>query len=138
MKIRNLVATLLTMTLSLGAFQAAIAVPPGPPDPDPGEPPCNLNVPPHDDHACRAQLNGLFLTIGGADSVNLRDESKLQSKVCAADEKLHVTPSPKTGDAIQKLADIIETVNSKKKISVADAAAIEAEAVLAQICVGSI
>ena len=54
-------------------------------------------------------------------SVNARDESKLQSKVCAADDKLEVLPSPKTGNAIQKLQDIIDTVNSKAKISSTDA-----------------
>ena len=71
-------------------------------------------------------------------SLNDRDESKLKSKVCAADNKLHIMPTPKTGDAIQKLQDIIDTVNSKAKISEDDAGNISYEAYLAQFCIGNL
>lgn len=129
--------TIFAKTLALTAFvmlagaQTALA---GPPDPDPV--PCeDLGSHVHD---CAAQLSVVFNTIGGALSVSDRDESKLQSKVCAADDKLHIEPVPKTDDAILKLQNIIDTVNSKAKISAADAAEITYDAMDAQDCISSL
>jgi hypothetical protein len=137
MKIKSIVGNLLTITLMLGLSQSVFAGSNdrGPPAPDSGEPPCDLSIKLHADHECRAQLATVFYTIGGADSVYSRDESKLQSKVCAADSKLHVEPVAKTDDAVQKLQDIIDTVNSKRKISPADAADIADDAYDAQTCI---
>ena len=133
MKIRNLAAMLLTLSLSLVAAQSALAKPPSP-----GTPSCVLTELSHDAHGCRVALLTVFDAIAGGMSVNARDESKLQSKVCSADDKLEVLPSPKTDDAIQKLQDIIDTVNSKAKISEDDAGNISYEAYMAQICIGNL
>ena len=114
MNIKFVAGNLLLMTLMLGAPQAALA---GPPDPGP-DPTCDLtDVPFHEiAHGCRVELLNLFDEIMSAESVNDRDESKLLAKVCAADDKLHIATSDKTGDAIAKLQNIIDTVNNKKKI----------------------
>jgi len=138
MKIQKLAAMLLTIGLSLAASQYALAEKPtdgGPPPPS--TPSCDMTESSHDAH-CGLALLTVFDAIADGTSVNARDESKLQSKVCSADDKLEVSPFPKTGDAIQKLQDIIDTVNSKRKISDKDAKYISDQAVLAQICVGSL
>lgn len=121
MKIRDLAATLLTVTLTLGVSQAVQADPnrPGPPDP---ELDCSLPVQ-HavilpSDHICIEELLEVFKEIANSSdaNVNPRDKSRLQSKVCAADDKLEVTPIPKFADARQKLDDIIQTIANKAKI----------------------
>ena len=134
MKIRNLAAMLLTLSLTLAASHSALAK--GPPPPTTVS--CNLTLEIHGEHDCRVELLSVFDEIAGAMSVNIRDESKLLSKVCAADDKLHVMPSAKTSDAIKKLQNIIDTVNSKVKISEDDAGDISYEAYLAQICIGDL
>lgn len=137
MKIRNLAAMLLTLSLSLAAAPYALAEKPTDPPPPPSTPSCDMTESSHDAH-CGLALLTVFDAIADGMSVSTRDESKLQSKVCSADDKLEVSPFPKTGDAIQKLQDIIDTVNSKRKISDKDAKYISDQAVLAQICVGSL
>jgi hypothetical protein len=122
MKIRNLAAMLLTLSLTLAASQSALAGKPSDKPPPPLT--CNLN---DHTHACITELRGVSYAIDWA-TLNDKDASRLQSKLCAADNKLHVTPTAKTIDAIQKLQDIIDTVNSKKKISQEDAATISGEA----------
>jgi hypothetical protein len=121
MKVRDLVATLLCITLTLGLSQAVHADPnrPGPPDP---EIDCqtlifHTLIGPQE-HICIAELLTVFNTIGNAsdDDVNPRDKSRLQSKACAADDKLEVTPVPKFADAHKKLDDLIQTVANKAKI----------------------
>lgn len=131
MKIQKLAALLLTIPLSLAASQSAVANPNSTPT-------CDLAKRDHNAHGCLVELLAVFDVIGGAMSVSAKDEPKLQSKVCAADDKLEVTPSPKTADAIKKLENIIVTVNSKAKIVDTDAAEIAAEAVLAQLCIGEL
>lgn len=135
MKIRNLAAMLLTLSLSLVAAQYALAEKPTKPRPPPTLT-CVLDES-HDAH-CGVELQAVFYAIGGAMSVSDRDESRLKSKVCAADNKLHTMPTPKTDDSIQKLQDIIDTVNSKAKISEDDARNISYEAYLAQSCIGNL
>jgi hypothetical protein len=136
MKIRNLAAMLLTLSLSMAASQSALAGKPT--DPPPPTLTCDLTDEVLHEHGCRVELLDVFYAIGGAMSVSDRDESKLKSKVCAADNKLHIMPTPKTDDAIQKLQNIIDTVNSKAKISEDDAGNISYEAYLAQICIGNL
>ena len=137
MKIRNVAAMLLTVCLTLAASQSALAGGPDnkpPSDKPPAPLTCNLN---DHTHACTADLLGVAYAINWAD-LNDKDASRLQSKLCAADNKLHVMPTPKTSDAIQKLQDIIDTVNSTRKISQEDAANISGEALLAQDCIGKL
>ena len=134
MKIRNLAAMLLTLSLTLAAAQSALAGKPADPPPTLA---CDLTKEDLHAHKCRVELNGVAYAIGGAE-LNDKDAPRLQSKLCAADNKLHVTPTPKTSDAIQKLQDIIDTVNSKRKISQEDAANISGEALLAQDCIGKL
>ena len=130
MKIKSIAGKLLAITLMLGFSQVTLAK--GPPDPDPA--PCNLEDAAVHDHACRLELKVVFDTIGGALSGNDRDASKLQSKVCAADSKVEIG---KTEDAVQKLQNIIDTVNTKAKIDAADAAEIAAEAQAAADAIAS-
>ena len=137
MKTQKLAAMLLTLALSLGASQVVLAEKPSDNPPPPSTPSCDMTESSHEAH-CGLALRTVFDAIAGGMSVNARDESKLQSKLCSADDKLEVSPFPKTGDAIQKLQDIIDTVNSKQKISYKDAKDISDQAVLAQICVGSL
>jgi hypothetical protein len=105
MKIRNLAATLLTVTLSLGVSQAVQADPnPDPPGkPDPQECTVTLHILLPEDHACASKLFAVWEAIDELPDIGNnpgRDRLNLQSKVCAADNKLHVDP-PKTEDAIE-------------------------------------
>lgn len=131
MKARTFAGALLAVTLMLGFSQVTLAK--GPPPAD--GPTCSdLGDATAHDHACRIELLAVFDTIGGAWSVNPRDESKLQSKVCAADDKVEID---KTDDAVKKLQNIIDTVNTKAKIDAADAAEIAAEAQAAADAIAS-
>jgi hypothetical protein len=143
MKVRDLAATLLTVTLTLGVSQAVQADPDrrGPPDP---ELDCSLPVR-HavislTDHICIEELLEVFNTIGDAspDNINLRDQSRLQSKVCAADDKLEVMPTPdrKFDDAVKKLNEVISTVVTKPKI-VDDGGKIKEAAECAIYCINT-
>jgi len=135
MKIHNLAATLLTMILSLGAFQAALAENPHgdvrPPVFD-----CGLPLIKHT-HACASQLSILFNTIFYAEFANARDRDRLQSKVCAADGELHAS---KPDDAYYKLENITNKVNNllsdlKEKIDPDDAGDIKEDVEDAQDCI---
>jgi len=112
MKIRNLAATLLTITLTLGVSQAVHADPNPPGKPEPQECTVELHrVTLDKEHYCAGDLLNVFDEIGELSGVGNnpgRDELNLQSKVCAADNKLHVEPPkpPKTENAIDKLKDI--------------------------------
>ena len=136
MKIRNLTAMLLTMTLSLGASQAVLAG--GNPHTD--DPPptfeCDLSESVTFDHPhlCRGALYTVVMTIRGAD-LTAKDSAQLQSKVCAADSYLH-SNKDKTDNAIQKLGDIIFKVENNPKIDdVPDETDIIRDAGDAQTCI---
>lgn len=121
MKIRDLAATLLTVILTLGVSQAVHADPDRPGPPDPKE---HCDLPKRHEslinHICVIALLEVFNTIEDASNVNVnaRDKSTLQSKVCDADDKLEVIPTPdrKFDDAVQKLTDVINAVDTKAKI----------------------
>ena len=141
MKLRNLAATLLAMTLSLGAFQAAFASPP------PGNPPvflCNLSDTPtsvrefHDEaHDCRIELHAVILAIIGLDGLSTRDVDRLTSKVCAADGYLHLDKD-KTLNANQKLGDVSFKVTDNPKIDDNDEAEFNLVVAAAQTCISDI
>jgi len=137
MKIRNLMTMLLTMTLSLGASQAALAGNPHTDTPPPTFQ-CDLtelNAGNHD-HDCRVELHIVFDTIGGAVLTN-KDEAQLKSKVCAADSYLHLSKD-KTDNAIQKLGDITTKVFNNPKIDDGDETDIIGAVVAAQDCIALI
>ena len=116
MKTQKFAAMLLTLALSFGASQAALA------------------------HECTVALDTLTATIDGADFANDRDSRKLQSKVVAADLKLL---DHKPYDAIQKLGDIGTKINRllsdsrKQKIDPNDAVDILGEVTNAQDCIAN-
>jgi hypothetical protein len=114
------IAASAALMASLAFSGSALAAPGGEKGPPPPQSPpaCVIS---EATHACAAALQGVTAAILGATTVHPRDESTLVNKVCEAnfkflDYKLH--------DAAQKLTDISETVNSKKKISVGDAKSI--------------
>ena len=124
MKICNLAVTLLTVTLILGVSQAVHAGPnpPGKPERQTCTLPLHTVIVAADPHACITELIDVWDAIARLPDVEYvpgRDELNLQSKVCAADNKLHAIP-PKTQNAIDKLEDIKLTVSNKKKIAKAD------------------
>jgi hypothetical protein len=116
MKVRDLAATLLCITLTLGLSQAVHADPN--PNPPGKPPPQTCALPLHTvilagDHDCVEELVEVWNAID--DLPDGRDETNLKLKVCAADNKLHIDP-PKTQDAIDKLINIKDTVGTKRKI----------------------
>ena len=114
MKTQKLAAMLLTVALSFGASQAALA------------------------HECTNALDTLTATIGGAYFANDSDSGKLQSKVTAADLKLN---GHKPYGAIQKLGDISTKINRllsnlrTQKIDPDDGADILGDVTIAQDCI---
>jgi hypothetical protein len=120
MKVRDLAATLLTVTLTLGVSQAVQADPDrrGPPDP---ELDCSLPVR-HavislTDHICIEELLEVFNTIGDASQVM-------------------PTPDRKFDDAVKKLNEVISTVVTKPKI-VDDGGKIKEAAECAIYCINT-
>ena len=131
MKIKTIAGSLLACTLVFSISQTVLAEPGGKGPPPPKDNVlCDLTK---HTHACASELRMVNWEIIAAD-LNERDEESLLSKVCAADEKVE---ADKTPDAVQKLHDIIYTVNSKRKISDTDAAEISAEAQDAADAIGA-
>lgn len=131
MKIKTIAGSLLACALVFSISQAVLAEPGGKgPPPPKGIDLCDLT---DHTHACASELRLVNWEILAAD-LNARDEESMLSKVCAADEKVE---AGKTPDAVQKLYDIINTVNSKMKISATDATNIGAEAQAAADAIGS-
>jgi hypothetical protein len=121
MKIRNLATTLLTITLSLGASQAALAE----------------DFTTHG-HLCGDQLNTVVAQIAATEFAQPAEVGRLQSKVTAADGKLHVG---KPDDAYYKLEDITSKVLSllsntrKEKIDPIEGPQIITDVEAAQACI---
>jgi hypothetical protein len=114
MKIRNMAATLLTIALSLGVSQSALA-----------------------EHNCDAEFELVKIAIHPDDFAKAGDAKRLDSKVDAASLKFGLG---KTTDSWQKLEDIRTKINGlladrKEKIDPIAAGIILGEVDDAQLCV---
>lgn len=129
MKTKLIASLALVTSITLGVSQAILAAPPDPDD-KAGKPfqSCNLNEGDVTVQRCLMELKEVQDVIDDALSLNDREYASLTSKVCLANDKLNLE---KWDDAAQKLTDVASTVNSKRKVDPADAAAISAAATAA-------